>query len=515
MFRNDCQTAAEIHRSLRHPVIDVDAHVVEYMPALLDHLRETVGRRAVDLFYGRTRSGYPTLVRQPRTPWWVAPTRNTIDHMSCVLPALLAERLPELGIDLAVVYPSLRLTDIPDPDLRQGVCRAYNEYNADLLRPHLDRLIPAAAIPMTTPTEAVEELRHASHLGFKVAMLAGHVVRPRAAVDRRHQDPRDLAHWVDNLALDSLYDYDPVWQACSDLKIAPTFHSGSMGWGTRNVPSNFMFNHIGSFAAAHEAICKALVLGGVTRRFPNLSFLFLEGGVAWALALLTDLVSHWEKRSAGRILEYDPDNLDLAVVHDLFERYGDGIGNRRSTPGLAVLQRLRAGGHPECLDDFAAAGIASVEDFAARFGDRFYFGCEADDPLAALAFDGRLTPPGCAIHAVFSSDIGHWDAPHLAGVIPEAYELVTTGVLSEDEFERFAWSTPAKFLTSANDDFFDGSVVADSARQWRNTLGHGSRQMTSAPPRLGDGKDGPHPSGAQYPGIRILACSSEEICNDP
>ena len=33
-----------------------------------------------------------------------------------------------------------------------------------------------------------------------------------------------------------------------------------------------------------EAVCKALFMGGVTRRFPALKFAFLEGGVGWGRA---------------------------------------------------------------------------------------------------------------------------------------------------------------------------------------------------------------------------------------
>ena len=54
------------------------------------------------------------------------------------------------------------------------------------------------------------------------------------------------------LALDSEYDYDPVWAKCVELKIAPTFHSASRGLGFRQSHSNFTYNHIGHFATAGE-----------------------------------------------------------------------------------------------------------------------------------------------------------------------------------------------------------------------------------------------------------------------
>jgi predicted TIM-barrel fold metal-dependent hydrolase len=84
------------------------------------------------------------------------------------------------------------------------------------------------------------------------------------------------------LGIDSPYDYDPVWAKCVELGIPPTFHSGSSSQGLRLSPTNFVYNYIGHFAAVGHAVAKAIFLGGVTRRFPQLNFGFLEGGVGWA-----------------------------------------------------------------------------------------------------------------------------------------------------------------------------------------------------------------------------------------
>jgi predicted TIM-barrel fold metal-dependent hydrolase len=80
-------------------------------------------------------------------------------------------------------------------------------------------------------------------------------------------------------AIDSDYDYDPVWAKCVELGVAPSFNSPGTGIGFRGSISNFMYNHIGHFASTSEAVCKALFFGGVTRRFPTLKFAFQEGGV--------------------------------------------------------------------------------------------------------------------------------------------------------------------------------------------------------------------------------------------
>ena len=52
----------------------------------------------------------------------------------------------------------------------------------------------------------------------------------------------------------------------------PTFHGPGEGWGSRQSISNYVYNHMGHFASANDAVCKSLFLGGVTRRFPATEF---------------------------------------------------------------------------------------------------------------------------------------------------------------------------------------------------------------------------------------------------
>ena len=66
-----------------------------------------------------------------------------------------------------------------------------------------------------------------------------------------------------------------------------------------------------------------MFLGGVTRRFPHLKFAFLEGGVGWACSLYADLIGHWKKRNPKSLEDVDPANLDLPLLAELFQRYGD------------------------------------------------------------------------------------------------------------------------------------------------------------------------------------------------
>ena len=220
--------------------------------------------------------------------WWVMPTENSLDRATASLPRLLNERLDELGIDYAVLYPDTQPSARPDfaiPEVRRVGSRAVNAYHAELYGSYSKRMTTAAAIPMHTPEVAIEELEYAvNELGMKVAMIEGRSLRPLA---KAADAPEHLAYVnarMDLIGMDSDYDYDPFWAKCLELNVAPASHAANLGWGTRST-SNYMYNHMATFALAHEPVAKALFMGGVTKRFPGLNIAFLEGGVGWACRL--------------------------------------------------------------------------------------------------------------------------------------------------------------------------------------------------------------------------------------
>jgi len=464
--------SAAIRARLNHPVIDSDGHTVEFFPAVLDYLEQTGGTKVVERFKAGMMSGgvfgpwyrlspeERRARRATRPPWWALPTKNTLDRATALFPTLLYERLDEIGIDFTVLYPTLGLfpPHFEDEELRRAGCRAFNRFHADLLHDYADRIMPVAVIPMHTPQEALDELEYAvQQLGMRAIMLAGHVRRPIPALADSAPQATWATGWFDTFGLDSEYDYDPVWAKCVELRVAPTFHSGGIGWGSRRSISNFMYNHIGHFAAAGEAVCKALFMGGVTRRFPTLRCAFLEGGVGWACNLYADLVGHWEKRNPRALENYNPANLNRQQLADLYWCYGGKLATER----FAQMARSATppGGPEDGVDDWAACRIGRAEDIRDLFIPHFYFGCEADDPMNAWAFNTIVNPFGARLKAIFSSDIGHWDVPDMTEVVAEAHELVDKGVLSAEDFRDFVFTNPVTLWTTMNPDFFNGTVV--------------------------------------------------------
>ena len=295
-MRRMSASSQQVRAGLSHPVVDADGHFLEVGPAFeewfYEFAKEQGGREAAVelarreglLYDQRVQGRYDGLTPEERwrrgvnrPPFWSLPA-GTLDRATGYLPRLMYERLDEFGIDFAVLFPSraLPMVSIPDAELRQLAIRALNVYHARVYAEFSDRLRPVAVLPAHTPEEAIAELDFVSgELGAKAALINGAVHRPVETGGTR----------LDTLGLDSEYDYDPLWRRLVESRVAPCFHASGQGWGSRRSPTSYVYNHIGSFGASGEAICKSLFLGGVTRRFPELSFALLEGGVGYACNL--------------------------------------------------------------------------------------------------------------------------------------------------------------------------------------------------------------------------------------
>jgi predicted TIM-barrel fold metal-dependent hydrolase len=461
-----------IREQLDHPVIDSDGHLLELRPAAMDYIERAGGadirkrfseeQRATFLsrdWYGLTdRERMARWTHRP--PFWGEPLRNHgLDVATATFPDLLHRRLDQLGIDFAVLYPTIGINPqgYTDEETRRACCRGLNEYYADHWMGHPDRMTPAAIIPMFTPDEAIEELGHVvTGRGFKVVMLASYVKRPVG-------DGNDGRWRADTFGIDSEHDYDPVWAKCRQLGVVPTFHSPGEGSTFHDSISNPVYNHVGHFASAATAVCKSLFLGGVLQRFPELRFLFLEGGVGWARSLLADLTGHWEKRSLdGLATDSDPRLADAGLFGELQAEHAGTLAPwAMSAEALADRWQV----HPEDpSDSFARVALTSKADLRRLFAERLYFGCEGDDPLMPAAFDVARNPGHVRLQAVFGSDIGHWDVPLMDEVLEELYEPVDDGLLDLADLRRFVFTDPARLWRSVNPDFFVGTAVEDAVK---------------------------------------------------
>ncbi len=477
MSSNGQHEARKIHDRLKHPIIDADGHWAEYAPHMREEFRKIGGDAAVEalaLASARIPASLNMSVAERRRrrvgqeAFWFLPTKNTLDRATAMMPRLLYERLDDLGLDFCVIYPTAGLGyyRLPPDKLRRALCRAYNVFTMDQFRPYGDRIIPAAIIPMYTPEEAIEELEFASRqLGYKVVMMGSLIRRPIPALVEEHPEAAKFVEWYDPIAIDSDHDYDPVWAKLRELRISPSFHNGARSILLRNSPSNFCYNHIGHFASASEAMAKAIFFGGVTRRFPEVNFGFLEGGVGWACSLYADLIGHWEKRKLDALESTNPARLDRAALLAYAEKYAKPSVLAAVRRGEGLDDNGDGTGGVADLDDYSRCRITTKKDFHDLYVKRFYFGCEADDPINAWAFNRKANPGDARLNAFFSSDIGHFDVPDMTEVVPEAYELVEHGLLNDDDSRDFVFANAVRFWGELNPDFFKGTVVEKQAAE--------------------------------------------------
>ena len=158
-----------IRARLSHPVIDSDSHWREYEPIAMDYLREVAGPKIVEQWTSRIRAlgegAFAKLTKQERydqragqPPWWVVASPNTLDTATSFIPRLMHDRLEDMGLDFAILYPSSSQLFAPylgDEELRRAGCRAFNRHAAETWAEFADRVTPVGVIPMHTPAEAI------------------------------------------------------------------------------------------------------------------------------------------------------------------------------------------------------------------------------------------------------------------------------------------------------------------------------------------------------------------------
>ena len=180
---------------------------------------------------------------------------------------------------------------------------------------------------------------------------------------------------------------------------------------------------------------------------------------------LRRFIGHWEKRKPEGLENTNPARLDHAKLLALAEKYGKPAVVDAVRRGEGLDDNGNGTGGVENLDDYSRCKITRKEDIRDLYVPRFYFGCEADDSTNAWAFNRKANPMGARLNAIFSSDIGHMDVPDMTEVLPEAYELVEHGLLSDDDFRDFMFANAVRFWGEVNPDFFTGTVVEKQAAE--------------------------------------------------
>jgi predicted TIM-barrel fold metal-dependent hydrolase len=235
----------------------------------------------------RLRDAGPHVVERDGLHWWVvgdrtlgisgnfagvATERGTEpdDGFRASNPKLRLADMELDGIHASIVYGPGALTGfpIPDAELKRAVIRAWNDWSAEEFNSHApDRLSALAALPTTSPGDAILELQRCARLGHRGVLFNAHDVAPFT----------DLGDPV----------WDRFWAAAAEAGLPVSFHIG--GGSVIGLAEGATWERDGWKIAAYGAVIPIqldeplvmMVFSGVLERHSGLRLVLAEAGVGW------------------------------------------------------------------------------------------------------------------------------------------------------------------------------------------------------------------------------------------
>jgi predicted TIM-barrel fold metal-dependent hydrolase len=258
-------------------VISADSHMMEPAELWVERLDKKYRERA------------PKVIQNPKNPGYlfVAPGINPFpvaggfarglsgkelkEHMAKGYEAARpsgwdpVERIKDQdvdGVEAEVLYTTLGmpLFQMDDAELQRACFRVYNDWVAEFRSHSPKRLHPIALISLEDIGDGVKELERCARQGLKGAMIWG-------------SPPADKPY--------SSRDYDPFWQAASELQMPLSLHVIT----GKSKESKVDFSQIatGAMNVLHEVqrSLTTLIFGGVLERFSQLLIVSAENDVGW------------------------------------------------------------------------------------------------------------------------------------------------------------------------------------------------------------------------------------------
>jgi predicted TIM-barrel fold metal-dependent hydrolase len=192
-------------------------------------------------------------------------------------PGLTERQLfDEAGVDIAILLPLVR--NHANPEYEVALCAATNDWLAATWLSEYNghgRYKGSINVCASEPEAAAREIdRWAGHPHFVQVRLNAYSSSP-------YGDPR----------------YDPIYAAAvqAGLPVAVHFSKGSgLSLLTPAGFSSSFFEHHALYPVTYAAHVVSLLCCGTFERFPELRFVFVEGGFAWVAPLLWRLENHWD-----------------------------------------------------------------------------------------------------------------------------------------------------------------------------------------------------------------------------
>ena len=175
------------------------------------------------------------------------------------VPARLAD-MDKLGVEVQVIYPTLFLIYLTDdPELETALCRAYNDWMADVWSKSGGRLRWVVVPPLHSMDASLEEMRKAKSTGAVGVSLRG------LEGERSVADPY----------------FFPLYEEAEKLDLPICIHTGS---GSRTLLN--LFDLAISSVFANQVVVplfafRDIIANHLPARYPGLRFGFIEAKASW------------------------------------------------------------------------------------------------------------------------------------------------------------------------------------------------------------------------------------------
>ena len=206
-------------------------------------------------------------------------------HQGAYDPKVRVETLDESGIDHQVIFPSTiglggqDLGAVDDPVLKRVAVEIYNDGMAQIQEESGNRLLPMPLMPAYSVEECVREVKRCAALGLRGVNMTS--------------DPQDLG--APDLAS---HDWDPFWEACSELQMPVHFHIGASltamtffgnySWASQKEATKLAIGGTLLFIGNARVVTN-MILAGIFDRHPDLQSVSVESGVGWIPFILETL----------------------------------------------------------------------------------------------------------------------------------------------------------------------------------------------------------------------------------
>jgi predicted TIM-barrel fold metal-dependent hydrolase len=202
-----------------------------------------------------TKGGVPSL--RTRTMMQANPLES-IEFRSA---AARLQQMDRENLAVMVNYPTMFLTWplTYSPALAAALCRAYNDWIADISSRAPDRLKWVTVVDPQDPIEAAREIERTKQMGSVGVMLLG-------MVGDKHVDHPSL---------------EPIWATAAEAELPMGIHVGFCCPPLGNLYTTTSGNSVVPFGFVVLMAFERIMSSGLLDRYPNLRVAFLEAGCQW------------------------------------------------------------------------------------------------------------------------------------------------------------------------------------------------------------------------------------------